>query len=206
MRLLAAAVVLAAAGPPTPAAAAPADEPGSITATTNFTLGAVSVGDVHGFLAPGGHFDLGFRVRRWRLAAEAQTGLWSIERPPEAPYQGGSFGRYGMALRYAWKELGYEKAGHRPAVRFRSYVELGVGRQRVRTDHASVARGDVMLGFGVAPEIRFGRGSFGASFGIRALVARAPDIDVIARGACSACGPAGYDLALLYMMGITFGR
>lgn len=208
-RLLVASLVLATAGAPTPAAAAD-DEPGSITATTNFVLGAVSVGAVHGFLAPGGHFDVGFRVRRWRLAAEAQTGLWTTPAAPGEPSVSGSFRRVGMALRWTWKELVIERGARRPAARFRGYVEAGLGREHARMPGVSIARGDVMLGFGVAPEVHLGRVLFGATFGIRALISRAPDDEVIARGTCAACTPSGrdggHDLALLYTMGFTFGR
>lgn len=195
------------------AAPAAADEGTGITVSTQFQLGSVKLGDMHGLLAPGGHFDLGFRVRRWRLAAELDTGLWSEAHPAgETMYLSGGFTRAGMALQWDWKDLEMRSGDNKP-VHFRGYVEVGLGRQvidrHVRTPAGEVAlgevaRNDIMLGIGMAPELRLGPALFGASFGVRMLIARAPQT-TLARGG-DASSERSLDVALLYVFGLRFGH
>ncbi|MDQ3369565.1 MAG: hypothetical protein M3680_29405 [Myxococcota bacterium] len=190
-------------------AAADDDDPGSITTTLAFAVGSSSVGATDGVIAPGGHFDVGFRVRRWRLAAELDTALWSTQGLPDDVSESGSFVRGGVALRWHVMDEVTRKREHRPSAAYRIYVEGGVGRQRVQAPGLDVARGDVMLGLGVAPEIALGSVLFGATFGLRVLIAHAPDApgDRIARSTCTDCtAGARHDVTLLYVLGITVGR
>ncbi len=206
MRTLPALAALAMVGGLGIPTAAADDSPGSITATVNFALGSSAVGDSPGFLAPGGHFDLGFRVRRWRLAAELDTALWSKLRQPDDLPVSGSFVRAGVALRWSLLEMLAHARGERPAVAYRIYVEAGLGRQRIEVPGIALSRNDVMIGLGVSPEISFGRALFGANFGMRVVIANAPE-DQIARTACMTCSPTGHhDLTLLYTFGFVFGR
>jgi len=188
-----------------PAAADDTDQ-GGITAAINFALGSAQVDDAHGFIAPGGHFDLGFRVRKLRLAAELETGLWSNQSVPQDEPHTGSFRRFGVALRWNVLDLAIEKREHRPASNFRGYVEGGAGRQHIDAPGLAVSRYDVMLGMGVSPEIKLGPMLFGANFGIRIMISNAPN-DSIARGVCSSCtASAGHDIALLYVLGFVVGK
>ena len=186
-------------------AAAEGEGRGSITTTVDFALGSSSAGDALGMLAPGGHFDLGFRVRRWRLAAELDTALWSNPAAPKDHPESGSFTRGGVALRWNLMDLASPAGDQRPGAAYRIYVEGGLGRQRVHAPGITVARGDVMLGLGVAPELAFGRALFGANFGVRALISEAVD-DQIARTVCEACRPVTrHDLTLMFVFGFTVG-
>lgn len=194
-------IVVGALAPP----AAADDEDAAITVTTSFALGSMKIGDAHTYQAPGSFFDLGFRVRRWRLAAEAQTGMWSEVTGGEDNDNSGGFTRLGMALRFNWRDLEMSPAG-RPHMNFRGFVEVGLGRQYLDGPGFDLSRNDIMLGVGVAPEFKFkGRFRFGATFGIRMLVSRAP-VTTIARGSCASCSDPGHDLALLYVFGFTWGR
>ncbi len=187
-------------------AAASDDERGSITATANFALGSSAVGDAPGVLAPGGHFDVGFRVRRWRLAAEVDTALWSNPKAPDDRPESGSFLRGGIALRWSALEMTTRPREGRPGGAYRIYLEGGIGRQRIDAPGLALGRNDVMLGLGIAPELSFGRVLFGANFGLRVLIANAPD-DQLARSVCADCrGTRRHDLTLLYVFGFTFGR
>lgn len=202
------ALAFALAAPATPALAD--DEYGAITATVDFMMGSAPVGDRHGFVAPGGHLDVGFGVRRWRLAAELDTGLWTepTEGADDAVMsRSGSFRRYGMALRFRLKERELGGSG-RPRAALGMYVEAGLGRQRValpEPEAAVVTRGDLVLGLGT--ELVIGtRKRFGANFGVRTVIAREPEPGAAALGACAACGRRGHDVAFLYVFGFRFGR
>lgn len=197
--LLAVAVVGALAS-----AAAAEDDTSNITMTTAFAMGSFKVADTHGFAAPGGHFDLGFRVRRWRLAAEAEFGPWFDNDKSGDVSRGGSFGRLGMALQWSFKDLLVPPNDNRPkAAHFIGYVEAGLGRQHVDGDFGTFGRNDVMLGMGMTPELRLGPAVFGADFGVRVLISRAP-VTTIARGSSSS--EPGLDVALLYVLGLRFGH
>jgi hypothetical protein len=185
------------------AAPASADSGTGITATTSFMLGSFQIGDSHGFQAPGGHFDVGFRVRRWRLAAELDRGLWSEPRASMSPDHSGGFSRLGMSLQWAWKELERPAREHKPDVRFRGFVELGLGRQHVTTPLIDIARNDMMVGLGVSTDMAFGKALFGAVFGVRMLISREPQT-TIARGMSQS--DRSFDLALLYVFGLRFGH
>lgn len=185
-------------------AAAEYDEHSNITLTTAFVMGSFKVADTHGFEAPGGHFDLGFRVRRWRLAAEAEFGLWS--RPDDDPTAdaSGGFRRLGMALQWSFKDLLVPANTNRPSPsHFHGYLEVGLGRQHVDSDLGSFGRNDVMLGLGMAPELRLGPAILGADFGVRVLISRAPTT-TIARGTTT--NEPSLDVALLYVFGLRFGH
>lgn len=186
------------------AATAAADD-GGITVTTSFVMGSLEVGHTHGMLAPAGHLDLGFRVRRWRLAAEAQSGLWSEPHEPDVPYTSGRLTRVGMALQWTWKDLALPRRTGKPDATFRGFVEVGLGRQHVETELGEVSRNDVMLGLGMSPELKFGNILFGATFGVRLVVARAPTT-TIARGESTMTSQPALDTALLYVFGVRFGR
>ncbi len=186
------------------ASTASADGGTGITVTTSFMMGSFKVADTHGFQAPGAHVDLGFRVRRWRLAAEAQTGLWSEPHEPSEMYRSGGFTRLGMALQWAWKDLEIPLREGRPDGHFRGFVEVGLGRQHVDGAIGEISRNDVMFGVGMSPDLRIGKVLFGASFGVRMLIARAPTM-TIARGASSSSEPS-LDVALLYVFGLRFGH
>lgn len=196
-------LALAVVGALAPAAAADDDPRSNITLTTAFAMGSFEIGDVHGFQAPGGHFDLGFRVRRWRLAAEAGFGLWSNPQAVE-PSERGSFRRLGMALQWSFKDLLVPANASRPKTsHFHGYLEVGVGRQHVDGDLGSFGRNDVMLGLGISPELRLGPAVLGGDFGVRVLISRAP-VTTIARGEI-ATSPS-LDVALLYVFGLRFGH
>lgn len=205
MRISLLAIVLVGAlAPPASAGSDDSSERANISVSTAFVMGSFKIADNHGFQAPGGHFDLGFRVRRWRLAAEAQLGLWSKPDDDPSTYHGGGMRRLGMALQWSFKELLVPPHSGRPkASRFHGYVELGLGRHSVETDLLSVARNDLMLGIGIAPELRLGPALLGGTFGVRMLISRAPTT-TIARGA-TASDPS-LDVAMLYVFGLRFGH
>ncbi len=187
------------------ASTASADGGTGITVTTSFMMGSFKVADTHGFQAPGAHVDLGFRVRRWRLAAELETGMWSEPHESIAEaYLSGGFTRLGMALQWAWKDLEIPLREGRPDGHFRAFVEVGLGRQHVDGDLGEISRNDVMLGVGMSPDLRIGKVLIGASFGVRMLIARAPTT-TLARGAPSSSDPS-LDVALLYVFGLRFGH
>ena len=184
------------------------DEHGAITGTANFMMSAAPVGDRHGLLAPGGHLDVGFGVRRWRLAAETDLGLWSepTEADTEPASRSGSFRRLGMALRLRMKERRFGGEG-RPRAALGIYLETGLGQQRIALPEptTTVTRSDVMLGLGT--DLIIGsRARFGGNFGVRALISREPEPEVEPRGLCARCGRRGYDVAFLYTFGFRFGR
>ncbi len=183
---------------------AAADGGTGITVTTAFMMGSFKVADTHGFQAPGAHVDLGFRVRRWRLAAEIETGLWSEPHTMTEEYTSGGFSRLGMALQWAWKDLEIPLREGRPSGHFRGFVEVGLGRQHIGTDLGEVSRNDVMLGLGMSPDLRIGKVLFGATFDVRMLISRAPTT-TIARGATINSDPS-LDVALLYVFGMRFGH
>jgi hypothetical protein len=182
---------------------ATADDGTGITATTSFMMGSFQIADSHGMQVPGGHFDLGFRVRRWRLAAELERGLWSIAREESAPYHGGAFTRLGVAIQWAWKELELPERVGKPTGRFRGFVEVGLGRHHVETDHLEVTRNDAMLGLGMSADLKLGKVLLGGVFGVRMLISREPQT-TIARGMSSR--DRELDLALLYVFGFRFGH
>ena len=203
-------LALAVIGALAPAAAADDDEPeyvdhGAISVSTSGMFGSFKVADVHAFEAPGMHFDLGFRVRRWRLAAELETGLFNQPHEEMESFVSGGFTRAGVALRWAFKDLYRKGTQDRPSVHFRGYVEAGLGRQHVATTDLDFGRNDIMLGLGMAPEIHAGWLLFGASFGVRMLISRAP-ATTIERSVGSSSSDRPLDVSLLYIFGFTFGH
>jgi hypothetical protein len=179
---------------------------GSISLSSNFNFGSFKVADVHYLAAPGGQFDLGFRVRRWRLAAELATGNLTQPSDDLEPHASGSFTRAGVAVRWAFKDLFVQGTDNRPSVSFRGFVEAGLGRQHVQTDTLDFGRNDIMLGLGTAPEIHAGRWLlFGATFGARMLISRAPSTS-IARTTTTSSPDRPIDIALLFVFGFTFGH
>lgn len=188
------------------AADASDDPPGSITATVNFELGSSAAGGKAGFLAPGGHFDVGFRVRRWRLAAELDAALWSNQVASDALPESGSFRRGGMALRWTALEMTTPAGEFHPGAAYRIFVEGGIGHQRIEAPGVAVGRNDVMIGLGIAPELSFGRVLFGTNFGVRALISSEPG-DALARSSCTDCrASARHELTMLFSFGFTIGR
>jgi hypothetical protein len=203
MRVPPALLAFALVGALSVSARADVDERGGITVGFGFAMGSFEIGDLHAFQAPAAHFDLGFRVRRWRLAAEADTGIWSAT--PESDTRDGGVSRVGMALRYAWMDRGYATNNDRPSAQFRIFAEIGVGRQHIATDQMELGRNDLMLGVGTTPEMKLGPVLFGATFGLRMLISRAP-ATTIARGACTNCGDHSLDVALLSTLTVNLGH
>ncbi|MFN0247472.1 MAG: hypothetical protein ACKV2T_11350 [Kofleriaceae bacterium] len=185
------------------AAPATADGGTGITVTTSFMSGSLQIGDSHGMQVPGMHFDLGFRVRRWRLAAELEHGVWSESRDNASPAHTGGFTRLGMALQWAWRDLELPVREGKPSGHFRGFAEVGLGQQRVETDVFDIARNDVMLGVGVSADVKLRKVLFGAVFGVRMLISREPQT-AIARGMSSS--NRSLDVALLYVFGLRFGH
>ncbi len=170
------------------------------SSTIDFAIGALDVGSVHGFAAPGLHGEVGVEHGAWRLQAEVDTALWSIEsRKPES----GSFNRLGLGLRWCGLDFG---SG------MRVYGSVGVGRHRLAFSEIDVARNDIALGFGLAQQAKLGKTRIGANVGLRLLLANAPDVSVLPRAVCRG-GCVGTndavehgDLGIMMVMGLELGQ
>jgi hypothetical protein len=145
-----------------------ADDYAETSVSAALAMGVVGAGDVRGMVAPGGHFDLGVTVERFRLQGELDTAVWSYLPPEATSAISGRFRRAGVGLRLIVARPG------RRTLRVPIFVEGGVGREYLRGP-ASLDRGDVEVGLGLAPTWRAGRARAGAIFGVRVLVAPAPD-------------------------------
>jgi hypothetical protein len=170
------------------------------SSTIDFTIGALDVGTVHGFAAPGLHGEVGVEHGAWRVQGEVDTALWSIEsRKPES----GSFNRLGVGLRWYGLDFG---SG------MRVYGSVGVGRHRLEFSEIDVARNDIALGFGLAQQAKLGKTRIGANVGLRLLVANAPDAGVLPRAVCrgGCAGPSAEvqhgDLGIMMVMGLELGQ
>lgn len=169
----------------------------TVTGTVDFAVGSVDAGRVHGFAAPGGHFDLGVGLGDLRLQVELDRALWTDAAAPKDAPVSGSFARLGAGLRWSWLNLEVRTG-------LRLYVEAGLGHQWLAAATATASRGDLELGFGMAQEARLGRLVAGGHFGLRALVASPPDA-VAARA--SGLAPARHpDVALFVVFGGVIGR
>lgn len=178
-----------------------------VTGTAAFSFGAIDAGAHDGF-SPGGHFDVGVTLGKFRVAAELDAGLWSSEDTPsgEVP-EAGSYRRVGGALRYYFWDLDPTN-GRRKDNLLRLYVEGGIGRHAIETPSLEIARPDIAIGFGMQ-QVRFSPVTFGGTFGIRVLVSEAPPphvAQVACKGACEPAGHRRHDLGLFLTMGFAVGR
>lgn len=167
-----------------------------VTASLDFTVGSVDSGPVHGFIAPGGRFELGVAQGPLRLQAEFEGALWSLEHRKT---ESGSWSRAGIALRWYWLNLGDG---------MRVYSEAGIGRHHLGLSEISVARNDVAVGVGLVEQISVGGWQLGVRMGVRALVMNPPGPQdaLVCRGSCPMLANQNADVGLMMVMGLEFGK
>jgi hypothetical protein len=169
-----------------------------VTASLDFTVGSVDSGAVHGFVAPGGRFELGVALGPLRLQAEFEGALWSLEHRKT---ESGSWSRTGVSLRWYWRNLG---GG------MRVYSEAGIGRHHLALSEIEVARNDVALGVGLVEQISVGGWQLGVRMGVRALVMNSPGARpqdaLVCRGGCPMPANQNADLGLMMVMGLELGK
>lgn len=168
-----------------------------VTASLDFTVASVDSGTVHGFVAPGGRFELGVAYGPLRLQAEFEGALWSLE---QRKTETGSWSRTGLSVRWYWLNLGDG---------MRVYSEAGVGRHQLALSEIAVARNDVAVGVGLVEQISIGGWQLGVRMGLRALVMNPPgnaqDM-LVCRGMCPTPANQNADMGLMMLMGLEFGK
>jgi hypothetical protein len=178
--------------------------PVTVSSTIDFTIGGGRGGGQHGFIAPGGHFDLGVGVGRWRAQAELDAGLWTRQPEDTDDPDDGGYHRVGLGVRYVWLPAYFHGPGGFGWLN--NYVQLGIGRDAVHTDTIAVSRSDVEIGFGMAQEAHFGHGVVGGNFGLRVVIAGDSSPAAVCAGAGGCPEPSGDpDVALFFDLGFVVG-
>lgn len=173
-----------------------------VTGTMSLSFGSVDAGPHDGYAMPGGHFDVGVTLSRFRVAAELDASAWVYEDAPDEMEESGSFTRLGGSLRYYFLDI--DIAG--PQEEFslmRMYMEAGLGRHTIDSASVDVTRRDVSFGIGTQQQSVLSGMTVGGRFGVRAVIADAPAQAVACRGACDA---RRRDIAVFFTMGFAVGK
>ena len=177
-------------------------EPPRWSGTLDFSAGSMDVAKIDGFAAPDLHLDLGRELGSVRLQAELDYGMWTNDSLPETAARTGAFARVGAGIRWYWMDLDREKT-------MRIYLEGSAGREWIGGPGVAVARDDAAFGFGFAQEQPLGKTWLGGHTGVRVLVAGGGTNEV-ARAACRGTCPVEPhqlpDVAVMYVLGVVFGR
>ena len=173
-----------------------------VTGTMSLSFGSIDAGPHDGAAMPGGHFDLGVTLAKFRLAAEFDASVWMYEDAPDDTTESGTFTRLGGSLRYYFMDIDIAGENERFSL-VRMYVEAGAGKHTIDSSSVDVTRRDLSFGFGMQQQSEASGMTFGGKYGIRAVLAEAPAPALACRGACDA---RRLDVAVFFTMGFTVGK